>query len=165
MAKDGSYVLVDPGGGKTPPVGRLQLTYKVRAADCGGSFAALELVLPPATLVKPHRHSREDEFTMVLDGTVSARVGDRFLDLAPGSYLVKPRGIPHALWNGGSVPARVVEIISPAGFEDYFEKIEPILREHGPEWTEKFYGLADQYGITLEDAWVDELSQKYGVKL
>ena len=69
----------------------------------------LEVEIPVRALMKPHSHSRENEFSMVVEGTVRVRVGDRELEAGPGAYLVKPRGMAHAMWNAASVPARVVE--------------------------------------------------------
>jgi quercetin dioxygenase-like cupin family protein len=98
--------LIAPGEGRTIVLFGVRFSYKVVSADSGGRLAVLEVEIPPATLVKPHNHSREDEFSLVLSGTVGARVGDRVLEAGPGSYLVKPRGIPHAMWNTASTPRR-----------------------------------------------------------
>ena len=155
--------LVAPGDGKTVMLFGVRFSYKVVSADCGGSLAVLEVDIPAGTLVKPHSHSREDEFSMVLSGTVGVRIGDRVLDAGPGAYLVKPRGIPHAMWNTDSTPAKVAEILSPGGLERYFEELAPILVEH--RTPPEYYELADRYGITIQDDWVEELERTYGVKL
>jgi quercetin dioxygenase-like cupin family protein len=155
--------LVAPDEGKTVMLFGVRFSYKVVSADCGGTLAVLEVEIPPATLVKPHNHSREDEFTLVLSGTVGVRVGDRVLDAGPGAYLVKPRGIPHAMWNASSTPARVAEILSPGGLEGYFEKLAPILIEH--RTPPEYYQLAEEYGITIQDDWIPDLEETYGVKL
>jgi quercetin dioxygenase-like cupin family protein len=155
--------MVAPGEGKTVMLFGVRFSYKVESADCGGSLAVLEVEIPARTLVKPHNHSREDEFSAVLEGTVGIRVEDRVLDSAPGAYLVKPRGTPHAMWNVGDVPAEVAEILSPAGLETYFEELAPILAEHGT--PPAYYQLAENYGITIQDDWIVELERTYGVKL
>ena len=115
--------VVAPGAGKTVMLFGVRFSYKIESADSGGSLAVLEVQIPPRTLVKPHRHSREDEFSVVLEGTVGVRVADQVLTAGPGSYLVKPRATPHAMWNAASVPAKVIEILSPAGLEAYFEQL------------------------------------------
>ena len=89
--------LVPAGEQKTVMLFAVRFDYKVTAADSGGTLAALEVTIPPRTLVKPHNHSREDEYTVVLDGTVGARVGDRVVEAGAGASMVKPRGIPHAM--------------------------------------------------------------------
>jgi|SRR5580693_480791 quercetin dioxygenase-like cupin family protein len=155
--------VVAPGAGKTVMLFGVRFSYKIESADSGGSLAVLEVQIPPRTLVKPHRHSREDEFSVVLEGTVGVRVADQVLTAGPGSYLVKPRATPHAMWNAASVPAKVIEILSPAGLEAYFEQLAPILAEHGT--PPEYYQLGDAYGITIEDGWIEELERTYGVKL
>ena len=81
----------------------------------------------------------------------------------PAGTLVKPRGTAHAVWNAGSTPATVTEILCPAGLEEYFEKLAPILAAHRP--ASEYYQLAEDYGITIQNDWIEELERTYGVKL
>jgi quercetin dioxygenase-like cupin family protein len=155
--------LVAPGQGRSVSLFGVRFDYKVTSADSGGSLALLEIEIPPKTLVKPHNHSREDEFTQVLAGTVGVRVGDRVLEATTGAALVKPRGIPHAMWNAGTEPVRVLEILAPGGLEAYFEELAPVLSEHAP--PSDYYGLAERYGLTIKDDWIEELERTYGIKL
>jgi mannose-6-phosphate isomerase-like protein (cupin superfamily) len=48
------------------------------------------------------------------------------LEAGPGDFVLKPRGVAHAFWNGGDVPARMLELISPAGFENYLRELAPL---------------------------------------
>jgi quercetin dioxygenase-like cupin family protein len=155
--------VIGPGEGKTVMLFGVQFCYKVESADSGGSLAVLEVQIPAHTLVKPHRHSREDEFSLVIDGTVGVRVGDRELTAGPGAYLVKPRGTSHAMWNAGDAPARVAEILSPAGLEVYFEELAPILAQHRA--PAEYYQLAENYGIAIQDDWIGDLERRHGVRL
>jgi quercetin dioxygenase-like cupin family protein len=155
--------LLAPGDGKCVMLFAVRFDYKVTSADSGGALAALEVTIPPRTLVKPHNHSREDEFTVVLAGTVGARVGDQVVEAGAGASMTKPRGTPHAMWNAGAEPARVLEILSPGGLEDYFEELAPVLRDHAP--PADYDALAERYGLTIQDDWIEELERTYGVKL
>jgi quercetin dioxygenase-like cupin family protein len=157
--------LVAPGDGKIIKLFGVQFGYKVESADSGGQLAMLEVDIPAGTLVKPHNHSREDEFSLVLAGTVGARIGDQVLEAGQGSYLVKPRGTPHAMWNASSSPAKVIEILSPGGMEAYFEALAPILSHEGGAGPPEYYELASNYGITILDDWIEELERTYNVKL
>jgi quercetin dioxygenase-like cupin family protein len=163
MATAPAAKLVEPGQGKTIMLFAVRFDDKVTSADSGGALAALEVTIPPRTLVKPHNHSREDEFTVVLAGTVGARVGDEVVEAGAGASLVKPRGTPHAMWNASAEPARVLEVLSPGGLEDYFEELAPVLREHAPPAT--YDALAARYGLTIQNDWIEELERAYGVKL
>ena len=140
--------------------------YGIGADKTNGQLSMLEVTIPPRTLIKPHTHTREDEFSLVLAGPIGLRSGDDTVDEVPtGSWLVKPRSVPHAMWNLGDQPARVLEVVMPGGLERYFEEIAPVLREHGPEWTQRYDALAEAYGLTIHDDWTDELSAKYGITL
>jgi quercetin dioxygenase-like cupin family protein len=77
----------------------VRFDYKIVDADSSGALSVLEIEIPPKTLVKPHMHTREDEYSIILSGTVGARIADQILEVGPGSYLAKPRNIPHAMWN------------------------------------------------------------------
>lgn len=141
-------------------------SYRLEGSHTDGRVAVLEVTIPPRTLVKPHQHSQEDEFSIILSGRVCARIGDAtHEDIDAGSSLVKPRDIPHAMWNVTDEPARILEIVTPAGLERYFEELAPILRERGPEWTDRFYKLAGRYGLTLLDDWSNELQARYQITL
>jgi quercetin dioxygenase-like cupin family protein len=163
MATAPAAKLVEPGQGKTIMLFAVRFDYKVTSADSGGALAALEVTIPPRTLVKPHNHSREDEFTVVLAGTVGARVGDRVVEAGAGASMVKPRGTPHAMWNLGPEPARVLEVVSPGGLEDYFEELAPVLRAKAP--PSEYDALAERYGLTIQNDWIEELERTYKVKL
>jgi quercetin dioxygenase-like cupin family protein len=109
--------------------------------------------------VLPHVHLHEDEYSYVLEGTIGAKVGGHEVAVGPGSYLIKPRGLMHTFWNAGPGPARLLEVIAPAGFEAYFVE----LAEAGdPDRREE---LAAKYGVTYSSDWVAELTSKYHLKL
>jgi quercetin dioxygenase-like cupin family protein len=163
MATAPAAKLVEPGQGKTIMLFAVRFDYKVTSADSGGALAALEVTIPPRTLVKPHNHSREDEFTVVLAGTVGARVGERVVEAAAGASMVKPRGTPHARWNLGPEPARVLEVVSPGGLEDDFEELAPVLRAKAP--PSEYDALAERYGLTIQNDWIEEPERTYQVKL
>ncbi len=140
--------------------------YVIGAGETDGKLSMLEVTIPPRTLIKPHIHTREDEFSLVLAGQIGLRSGEHTVDEVPtGSWLVKPRSVPHAMWNVTDEPARVLEVVMPGGLERYFEEIAPVLREHGPDWTKRYNALAEEYGLTILDDWTDELKAKYGITL
>jgi quercetin dioxygenase-like cupin family protein len=140
--------------------------YGIGADDSDGGLSMLEVTIPPRTLVKPHIHTREDEYTLILAGSVGVRLGDETVEEVPaGSWLVKPRDVPHAMWNVGDEPVRILEVVTPGGIERYFEQIAPVLKEHGPDWTQRYRALGVEFGLTILDDWSDELKAKYGITL
>ena len=116
--------VVQPGegraGGLAPGVG---VVFKIDGADTGGALSIVEHPFAVGALVPPHIHHLEDEFSIVLEGEIGFRSNDQEVVLGPGGYIIKPRGEVHAMWNAGSTPARMIEVISPAGFEGFFRDL------------------------------------------
>ena len=157
-------VLIRPDEGRPVWLGtRVSALARVWGEDTGGSLSALELTITPGSIVVPHTHSREDEVTFVLEGEIGARVGDRVVAAAAGSYVLKPRNVPHTFWNAGSRNARTLEMISPPGFARYFEDLSKILRNSSRDRSAEDE-LDRRYGLTNHPEWVPELVSKYKLK-
>ena len=69
----------------------------------------------------------------MLEGEIGFRSNDREVVLGPGGYIIKPRGEVHAMWNAGSTPARMIEVISPAGFENFFRELSDMTAAGRPD--------------------------------
>ena len=81
--------------------------------------------MSPRALAAPlHRHTREDEYSFVLEGRMGALLGDDVVEAGPGDLVFKPRDQWHTFWNAGDEPCRILEIISPAGFERFFAELD-----------------------------------------
>ena len=102
---------------------------------------------------------------MVLEGVVGAQIAEQVIQAGPGTVLVKPRGVPHAFWNPTDQPARLLEVISPAGFEQYFAGLADILSSPQPPDAGQLAALADRYGLELDLASIPRLAAAYGLKL
>ena len=159
---ENSDVYLAPDGGTSADLGGLGVHFKARGEITGGRFAIVEHPIEPGVLVDPHVHRNEDEMSFVLERSIWARVGDQEIEAAPGSYVWKPRGVLHTFWNPGPDPARILEVISPAGLEHLFEQVAELL-EHPSETTEHdVYDLCRQYGLSFDRAWVPELEARFG---
>lgn len=98
--------------------------FMIDGTETDSRFALLEHVLEPKDLAGPvHRHSREDEYTFVLEGEVTCLLGEDVVVAGPGTLVWKPRGQWHTFWNGGDVTARMLELVSPAGLENLFRSL------------------------------------------
>ncbi|MFJ8076498.1 cupin domain-containing protein [Streptomyces sp. NPDC096176] len=159
--------VVEPDEGKSIGLGGIGVDFKIMGEETDNQFSIVEHPIDPGRLVPPHIHSREDEFSYVLQGRVGARVGDQEATAGPGSYVLKPRGILHTFWNAGPEPARILEIIFPAGFEQFFDQMGTVAETAtGPaEFIQRRDELGEQYGLEFSDEWVDELTAKYRLKL
>jgi quercetin dioxygenase-like cupin family protein len=128
----------------------------------GGAFGLVEHDLPAGQLGSPvHTHEREDEYSYVLSGRLTAQVGDDVIEAGPGELVVKPRGVPHAFWNAGTEPVRFLELISPGGFEEYFFELA------GP-FNARDAGAMDEnrarYRLDLRMETIPELLERNGLQ-
>ncbi len=141
--------------------------YKLSGEATGGAYSVVEHNLQPRALAAPiHTHRDVDETSYVLEGEVGALIGDREVYAGPGTLVFKPRGIPHTFWNAGATPAKLLEIISPAGFERYFEELDQLLGSAaGQPDPAQIEQLAGRYGMDMDFGSVPRLMEKYGVTL
>jgi quercetin dioxygenase-like cupin family protein len=119
-----SAKVVGPADGKAGSLGGIGVRLMALGEETGGGFSLVEHPMPPHALAAPlHRHLREDEYSYVLEGRVGALLGDEVLIAEPGDLVFKPRNQWHTFWNAGDEPARILEIISPSGFEHFFAEL------------------------------------------
>ena len=135
----------------------------VDGAATGGGFSLVEHPMPPRALAAPlHRHTHEDEYSYVLEGRMGALLGDEVLEAGPGDLVFKPRGQWHTFWNACDEPARILEIISPAGFEQYFGAIVDMTAGGGIEPSE-IGELAARYGLEVRPETIPGLLERFGL--
>ena len=159
-----SDTILSPNDGQLVWLGGLGIQFKLDGTNTQGAFSVVEHPLEPGAFALPHTHSREDEFSYVLEGTVGVKLGDQEFLVSRGTYIVKPRGIPHAFWNPGPEPARLLEIIAPAGFERYFMQLAALVNKNVSRDDEAFEKLASEYGLTYHMEQVPALVTKYGLR-
>ena len=128
-----------------------------------GGFSLVEHPMPARRLAAPlHRHSREDEYSFVLEGRMGALLGDDVVYAEPGDLVFKPRDQWHTFWNAGDEPARILEIICPAGFEHFFEELSS-RPGSGPPDPGELGNLGARYGLELDFGSVPGLMERFGV--
>jgi quercetin dioxygenase-like cupin family protein len=155
--------VVDPGVGIQGTLGTIGVVFKLWGHDTGGALSIVEHPFPPGALVPPHTHTREDEFSIVTEGQIGFRSGDREAVLGPGGYITKPRGELHTMWNAGNTPARMIEVISPAGFEHFFRELADMVASGPPEPLD-VAALASRYGLHFgQPDWLAGLISRYNL--
>ena len=92
---------------------------KLAGEQSGGDWAAVEWRLRAGDEPPLHTHTREDETLYVLEGAITAYVGDQRLDVEAGSYAALPKNVPHGL-TVRSEQARLLITLEPAGAEYFF---------------------------------------------
>ena len=154
--------VLGPNDGKLGQLAAIGVRFMVGGDESGGGFSLVEHPMPPRALAAPmHRHSREDEYSYVLEGRVGAQLGDAIVYGEPGDLIFKPRGQWHSFWNAGDTPARLLEIISPAGFERYFEEVIALPPPPDPAQIAE---IAARYGLELDFASIPGLLQEHDLR-
>ncbi len=155
--------IVGPRDGKLGKLGGIGVRFMVGGAESGGGFALVEHPMEPRALAAPmHRHSREDEYSFVLEGRVGADLGGEIVYGEVGDLIFKPRGQWHTFWNAGDGPARILEIISPAGFEKFFDTMSEAAGR-GELDPPSMAALAAEYGTEVDLNSVPRLLAAHGL--
>ncbi|MDQ6613487.1 MAG: cupin domain-containing protein [Actinomycetota bacterium] len=138
--------IVRPRHGKTVDLGSCGARFLAWGEETGGGFALVEYPIPARHLAAPlHRHSLEDEYSFVLEGRLGALLGDDVVYAEVGDLVFKPRHQWHTFWNADDTRCRILEIVSPAGFEHYFEELSDGLRAAG-EYQQRYQTEVDLDG-------------------
>jgi quercetin dioxygenase-like cupin family protein len=157
--------VVQPGEGLRAPLGPVGTVHKVPGAATEGRLAIVEHTLRPRYLATPmHRHSREDELSIVLAGQLGVKLGDEVVVAAAGSYVLKPRGQWHAYWNAGNTELRFIELLVPAGVEGYFEELSRLYATVYAPLADDDQRHADQYGLQLDFQSVSALCHEFQLR-
>jgi mannose-6-phosphate isomerase-like protein (cupin superfamily) len=139
--------------------------FMIWTEESGGGFSLVEHPIAPKTLCAPyHRHSREDEYSFVLEGRMGALLGDDVVEAGPGDLVHKPRNQWHTFWNAGDEPCRILEIISPAGFEHFFRELVDMGGVAEAD-EQALAGLNERYGLQMRPETVPELVERFGVRI
>jgi mannose-6-phosphate isomerase-like protein (cupin superfamily) len=167
MQITGGPRVIGPGDGHAVDLQSLGVRFLAWGAETGGGFSLVEHPIPPRTLCAPlHRHSREDEYSFVLEGRMGAQLGDEVVFAGPGDFVFKPRDQWHTFWNAGDEPCRILEIISPAGFEVFFEEVAAQMSaaaSDNPAESAEASALDTRYGIEFDYGSVARLCEQHGL--
>ena len=159
--------IIGPHDGKTWDLGSLGVRFMIWGEESGGAVSLVEHPIPPRTLVAPlHRHAREDEYSYVLEGTMGAQLGDDVVIANPGDLVFKPRQQWHTFWNAGDTPCRILEIISPAGFEHFFDELgAQMAAASAPDPGAILPGsdLPARYAIEFQPESIAQLCEQHGL--
>jgi quercetin dioxygenase-like cupin family protein len=156
--------IVGPHDGKTGFLGTIGVRFMIDGDEAGQRFSLVEHPMSPRALAAPlHRHTREDEYSYVIEGRVGALLGDEVLIGGPGDLIFKPRNQWHTFWNAGDEPARILEIISPAGFEQFFAELADLggVTQIEPQIMADLCG---RYELEMNPDSVPELLQRFDLR-
>jgi mannose-6-phosphate isomerase-like protein (cupin superfamily) len=160
-----SSISIPSEGRERVDLGGLGIVWKIEGAEAGDRFSVVHHPLAPRALAAPlHKHSREDEYSYVLEGTLGALLGDEVVTAGRGTWVFKPRDQWHTFWNAGDSPCEIIEIISPAGFENFFRGLAEVFAAEGGPDLARFGALCAQYGMEMDPSSVPGLCERFGLE-
>ncbi len=163
-ATDVETRILGPRDGAEGFLGSIGVRFMVNGADSGGGFSLVEHAMSPRAPAAPlHRHANEDEYSFVLEGKVGALLGEQSVTAGPGTLIFKPRDQWHTFWNDGDGPAKILEIISPAGFEEFFREVLELggIMKADPR---RLGELSARYGLEMDASSVPSLVERFGLR-
>ena len=157
--------IVRPGDANEGFLGSIGVRFMIDGPEAGERFSLVEHPMSPRALAAPlHLHTREDEYSFVLEGRMGALLGDDVVEAGPGDLVFKPRNQWHTFWNAGDEPCRILEIIAPAGFERFFRELSDMggVLAADPEAVAE---LSRRYGLEIRPETVPGLLERFGLQL
>lgn len=121
--------------------------HRAKSNDTDQVFSVVELVTQPGQGVMVHVHDYEDELVYVVDGEIEVTLGDQTMTATAGVLALLPRGIPHGFTNIGDKPSRILDVILPGNFDNYFAELHNLYDNSGSADEVKLNTLAEKYGI------------------
>ena len=157
--------IVGPKDGTEGFLGSIGVRFMIDGSEADQRLSLVEHPMSPRALAAPlHMHTREDEYSYVLEGRMGALLGDDVVEAGPGDLVHKPRNQWHTFWNAGDEPCRILEIISPAGFEHFFEELVAHGRRDKAD-PEQLGALSERYGLEMQPDSVPGLLERFGLQI
>jgi mannose-6-phosphate isomerase-like protein (cupin superfamily) len=156
---------IGPSDAQEGFLGSIGVRWMIDGAEAGERFSLVEHAMSPRALAAPlHMHTREDEYSYVLEGRMGALLGDDVVEAGPGDLVFKPRNQWHTFWNAGDEPCRILEIISPASFEHFFRELDALggALQADPD---DLAALNARYGLEMRRDSVPGLLERFGLQI
>jgi quercetin dioxygenase-like cupin family protein len=136
----------------------LRLRMRLTGQDTAGGLALIEHVGRRGAGSPLHRHTREAETFLVLDGDLDGWSDEDHTVVSAGDTLYLPSGSEHA-YRVRSDTAQFLLLITPAGFERFFitdgtpsepdAELPPVPGPPAPEAVERLAQILSDYGVSI----------------
>ena len=133
-------------GGRKVNVLGIPMVIRIHSSDTGGVVSAVESHDVPGGGPPPHIHHREDETFQILEGEYEWTVGGKTFTAEKGATIFAPRGVPHTYRYLGQTPGHLMCVITPAGFEGFFEEVGA-LSPHEQQDIPRVLEIGKKYGL------------------
>lgn len=156
--------IIGPKGGEhAGKPGVLHDRFRINGHETNGRFAVVEHLLQSRAIAAPlRRHHHEDEHSFVLEGSVGVWLGGEERVANAGDLVFKPRGQWHTFWNAEDTPARILELISPGGFEQAFRDLDELGGELTPEAVAV---IGERYSVGIEFEGTGPVVERHGLTM
>ena len=164
MATTTTARVLGRGEGKAGFLGSIGVRFMIDGIETHQGFSLVEHPMSARALAAPlHRHTREDEYSYIVEGRVGALLGDEVVVGGVGDLIFKPRHQWHTFWNAGDEPARLLEIIAPAGFERFFAELVALggVASADPKVLGE---LCERYGLEMAPESVPALVERFSLR-
>jgi mannose-6-phosphate isomerase-like protein (cupin superfamily) len=157
--------ITGPNEGREGFLGSIGVRFLIDGHDAAERLSLVEHPMSPRALAAPlHLHTREDEYSYVLTGRMGALLGDDVVEAGPGDLVFKARNQWHTFWNAGDEPCRILEIISPAGFENFFRELDAMGGAINAD-PAALAELNERYGLMMQPETVPDLLERFGLQI
>lgn len=119
-------VFMSPTDGEVIDLFGDRLVFKITGAETEGAAAIVESILAPGHGPPPHIHHNDDEIFIITKGSFQVCSGDEVKICEPGTIAMLPKGLPHRFQNIGSSEGRVLTLILPSTFENFFREVHAL---------------------------------------
>ena len=138
-----------PGEAKTVSFGANIVTFLARREDTAGIYSLTEFTLAPPPVPGPSLHSHKDahEAMYILEGELDVTIGEQTMRMPTGSFVYVPRGMWHTLANPGPGPTKLLIILTPPGYEGFWDEMAKHLASGTPPSPEMVAALQQKYHL------------------
>lgn len=165
MAVVPEKLMVGPGSGRVVALPAMEIQFKVQDDQTSGGFSITEFVAQPGMFVPPHLHEKHDEVFYILEGELGVMVAQEEFQAGPDSFVFRPRGVPHAVWNATDRPVRGLDMFTPAGLEAWFAELARLFSTTPPPTLEHLAEAARRYDVILLPELAPPLVRKYNLRM
>ena len=142
-------IIVQPGEGHEVTAFGDTIVFKLVGGQTGNEITIGMAITPPGNGPPLHVHHREHEIFIIESGDLEMNVGGVWKKAPPGSVVFLPKDVPHQFRNVGATPSRHWVIVTPSGFEGFFERAAAVFAEPGPPDMGRVLQAAADYGMEV----------------
>ena len=136
-------IVVPAGRGKPLRVLGNSWTIKASREETGGAIAVREGTFRPGSGAPAHLHHQHEETFYVLEGEFAFQLGTQTVKATAGTFVFVPRDVPHVFENTGDRSGRILGIMTPGGYEKFFEELAQL--PPGPPDRTQFQEIFEKY--------------------